>query len=56
MDSDSWRKERERLESILGDIESGCIRLEQDQGEYVESLKRRIVRLDAKLTGSPIRG
>ena len=56
MDSDSWRKERERLVSILGNMESGYIRLEQDQDEYVESLKRRIGRLDARLTGPPIRG
>ena len=49
MNSDSWREERERLESILGDIESGYIRLEQGQEEYVESVKRRIAHLDEKL-------
>jgi hypothetical protein len=50
MNPESWREEREKLQSIMDDIERGYIRLAQDQDEYVETLKRRITHLDDKLT------
>jgi exonuclease VII small subunit len=50
MNSEMWRTEREKLESIIADIEAGNIRLERGQEEYVESLRRRIAHLDDKLT------
>jgi hypothetical protein len=49
MNVESWRKEREKLESILEDIDRGFIRLEQGQEDYVATLKRRIENLDEKL-------
>ena len=49
MNRESWLEEREKLQSILDDIERGYIRLARDQDEYLASLKRRIVHLDDKL-------
>ena len=54
MNRESWLEEREKLQSILDDIERGYIRLARDQDEYLESLKRRIAHLDDKLGRSDL--
>jgi len=49
MNPEIWLQERDKLQSILDDIERGYIRLEQGQDEYLTSLKRRIAHLEDKL-------
>ena len=61
MSSENWADERERLVAVLRDYESGRI-TQFDQvhtgqrdgaspAEHIESVKRRIVSLDARLGG-----
>ena len=55
MNLDYWLSERDRLQSILDDIEAGHILLKNGEAEYLDTLKWRIARLDEKIarSGSP---
>ena len=43
------RRDRDALDQILQEIESGKITLRQGQDEYVTGLRKRIARIDGKL-------
>ena len=49
MDKELWQEEREALQAVLNDLNSGKIRLAQGQDDYLDGLRRRIAHLEGKL-------
>jgi exonuclease VII small subunit len=49
MGKELWREERDQLQAVLSDLNSGKIRLEQGHDDYLDGLKRRIAHLEEKL-------
>ena len=49
MGKELWREERDQLQAVLNDLNSGKIRLEQGQDDYLDGLKRRIAHLEEKI-------
>ena len=52
MSLDYWELEREQLQAVLDDFNSGQIKLRQGQDEYLASLKWRLEQLDEMLKSS----